>query len=73
MKNKKGFVDLIAMIKILHLLTSLLKVSGATRVTAFVLVATKPKPKEAKEYDRNNKKWKNKVNYKTGTNEVRKQ
>lgn len=71
MKNKKGFVDLIAMIKI-HLLTSLLKVSGATRVTAFVLVAIKPKPKEAK-YDRNNKKWKNKVNYKTDTNEVRKQ
>lgn len=42
----------------LRLLTSLLKVSGATRVTAFVLVATKPKPEEAKEYDRNNRKVK---------------
>lgn len=37
--------------------TSLLKLSGATRVTAFILVATKPKPEEAKEYDRNNIKW----------------
>lgn len=63
--------ELIATIMMLHLQNSLLKVSGATRVTAFVLDGIKPKPEEAKEYDRN-RKWKDKVKYKTGTNEVRK-
>lgn len=38
-KNKKEFVYIMPMIMMLKLLTSLLKVSGPTRVTAFVLVA----------------------------------
>lgn len=57
----------------LYLQTFLLKVTSTTCVTAFVLISTKPKPEEAKEYDRDNRTWKNKVKYKTGTNEVRKQ
>lgn len=77
MKKKKGWLinvwELIATIMMLHRQNSLLKVSGATRVTAFLLDETKPKPEEAKEYDRNDRKWKDKGKYKTGTNEVRKQ
>lgn len=48
--------ELITTLMMLYLQPSLLKVSGASRVTAFVLVAIKPKPEEVKEYDRNNRK-----------------